>query len=484
LVTQPLSTVHIDIVGPFPNTNGMTNLLTMVDRFSRFCWIAPIADASADSVTRVLFDWWTQFGFPTNVVTDNGPAFIAYSFRQLAQLARVRHISTCAYSPASNGLVERLHRDLAHFLRAHRHEWPTAAKFFMLARNSAPHSSLGGLSPAEVMFNRDLSTPVRPLVRSPYPDPWHTVWDQAREATLKAFHNAKKYHDRIFHHLEFEVGDDVLLWTPPTSKLDLPFSGPHRVIKKISPLVYVLAGQRNPIHVRRLRPYTGPRPGTEMNHAIEEYLRDVAQHAAAQEPFEGAVDQEDAHEAQDDPDDDSSREEEEKTDEEERDSGPDPLPGSQAVEDYTNPDSNFDQNTDVDGKDPLQFSSVSKGAPGDEDNCHDVTSEAVDCPENQGPPEPDHAQPQATASKVPPACPAAAGDLPDDDPPHAGDAASSARVLFRRRKGAQLRYRIQLGSGTIVWLTRAQLRSDPALSRLVADYEAAHGRGRRAPKGG
>ncbi|XP_043493635.1 uncharacterized protein LOC122518668 [Polistes fuscatus] len=63
--------VHIDIVGPLPLSRGYRYCLTMIDRFTKWPEAIPIADMSADSVTKAFFSGWVaRFGAPAIVTTD------------------------------------------------------------------------------------------------------------------------------------------------------------------------------------------------------------------------------------------------------------------------------------------------------------------------------------------------------------------------------------------------------------------------------
>lgn len=53
-VTGRFEHVHLDLVGPFPHSNGFTYLLTCVDRFTRWPEAAPIPDMTAATVTQAF----------------------------------------------------------------------------------------------------------------------------------------------------------------------------------------------------------------------------------------------------------------------------------------------------------------------------------------------------------------------------------------------------------------------------------------------
>ena len=50
---------------------------------------------------------FAQFGLPENIVTDNGPQFVATEFEEFTQKNGIKHIKVAPYHPRSNGLAER-----------------------------------------------------------------------------------------------------------------------------------------------------------------------------------------------------------------------------------------------------------------------------------------------------------------------------------------------------------------------------------------
>ena len=412
LVRRPMDAVHIDLVGPLPEVQGQVHILTMVDRFSRFGWAIPVPDATADTVATALFEVWSTFGFPTNLaITDNGAAFIADAFTRIAATANCRHIAVCAYTPSANGMVERMHKDLNRFLRGAPRNWPQAARLFTLARNSAPHTSLGGCSPAEIMFNRDLNTPVQ-STRGYMRLPWEELWDAARNASVTAFHNSKVAHDRKFKDISFNVGDKVLLWSPPASKLDIPFSGPHTIRKRVGELVYYLENHKGPVHVRRLRPYSGLLADSNAPTAVEEYLREYT--AANQTSPNEIVAREGALDLN--PDDEAEPTTERATDADNSETDEDPQPESLTID----------------------------------DRVEEEASPPSPSPDDQHDPE----------------------YVPEEHHP----TVPSIQVIARRKKGRHLLYKLLFPDNTTVWHSRAQLHQHPEILELLHQYDDCHPR--------
>ena len=63
--------LHLDIVGPLPQADGYSYLLTIMDRFSRWPEAIPLVDITAQSCARALLNQWiARYGVPLSIVTD------------------------------------------------------------------------------------------------------------------------------------------------------------------------------------------------------------------------------------------------------------------------------------------------------------------------------------------------------------------------------------------------------------------------------
>ena len=113
------TSVHIDIVGPLPPSEGFRYLLTIVDRFSRWPEAVPLADVTAHACASAFIRTWVaRFGVPSDITSDRGPQFTSQLWTALtAALGTVAH-KTTAYHPQANGMVERIHRQLKASLQA------------------------------------------------------------------------------------------------------------------------------------------------------------------------------------------------------------------------------------------------------------------------------------------------------------------------------------------------------------------------------
>ena len=83
-------TIHMDLVGPLPQSQGFTHLLTVVDRFIR--WPEAIALQSTDTVTvarALMHNWVSRFGVPQGLVSDRGSQFTSQIWTTMAKTLEV-----------------------------------------------------------------------------------------------------------------------------------------------------------------------------------------------------------------------------------------------------------------------------------------------------------------------------------------------------------------------------------------------------------
>ena len=88
--------------------------LTFIDHFSRWPEAVPIVDMEAPTVASVLLSTRiARFGVPLKITTDQGRQLETRLFEELCRLLGVE------YHPVSNGMVERLYRQLKAAIKCH-----------------------------------------------------------------------------------------------------------------------------------------------------------------------------------------------------------------------------------------------------------------------------------------------------------------------------------------------------------------------------
>ncbi|GFT83400.1 integrase catalytic domain-containing protein [Trichonephila clavipes] len=126
--------VHIDLVGPFPPSDGFTFLLTCIDRYTRWPEVIPVCHISAEAVANsFIANWISRFGAPAIITTDQGGQFQS---RLLYSLKQILGIRITPYHHSSNGMVERLHRTLKQAIRCHDTKWTESLPVVLLGLRS------------------------------------------------------------------------------------------------------------------------------------------------------------------------------------------------------------------------------------------------------------------------------------------------------------------------------------------------------------
>ena len=78
---ESFSKVIVDCVGPLPKTKtGFQYLLTIMCSASRFPEAVPLRHITAKTVTKALIKYFTYFGFPKEIQSDQGSNFMSGMF--------------------------------------------------------------------------------------------------------------------------------------------------------------------------------------------------------------------------------------------------------------------------------------------------------------------------------------------------------------------------------------------------------------------
>lgn len=147
--------VHLDFAGPF---RGKMWLLC-IDAYSKFPYVGVmnIGQTTAKQTVQVLKDIFSLEGLPKTIVTDNGPQFIASDFEEFCNQYFIKHITSPAYHPASNGEAERYVQTFKKSVDKNCLEGMTlhdSVRVALASYRCLPHPSLDWKTPAEVLHGR------------------------------------------------------------------------------------------------------------------------------------------------------------------------------------------------------------------------------------------------------------------------------------------------------------------------------------------
>lgn len=117
-VDEPFESVLVDCIGPLPRTkSGSQYILTIMCTATRFPEAVPLRKITARVVIKALTKFFTTFGLPKTVQTDQGSNFLSKVFRNALRVLGVSHVVSSAYHPESQGALERWHQTLKSALR-------------------------------------------------------------------------------------------------------------------------------------------------------------------------------------------------------------------------------------------------------------------------------------------------------------------------------------------------------------------------------
>ncbi|XP_035984480.1 uncharacterized protein LOC118558122 [Fundulus heteroclitus] len=259
---EPFERVLLDCVGPLPKTkSGYQYILTIMCAATRFPEAIPLRTLKAKNIVKALITFFSTFGLPKVVQTDQGTNFMSKVFAQVLKEMKIKHQTSSPYHPESQGALERFHQTLKTMLRKYCLEsgrsWDEGLPLLLFAVRETIQESLG-FSPADLVFGHTVRGPLQ-LVKekwlsesfqtehnvldyvSSFRDRLFHVCQLAQENLAKAQKKMKARYDKKAVRRSFTPGEKVLVLLPLSgSSLRAQFSGPYEVDRKINETNYVI----------------------------------------------------------------------------------------------------------------------------------------------------------------------------------------------------------------------------------------------------
>ncbi|XP_064469690.1 uncharacterized protein LOC135384418 [Ornithodoros turicata] len=250
--------VHVDIVGPLSPSRGFRYLLKCIDRYIRWPEAQPIPDITANTVARAFLSTWVaRFGALAVITTDRGRQFESQTFKDLLCFLGCKRIRTTAYHPSSNGLVERLHRQIKTALRCRPD--PTAWAHTLLGLRTAVKTDLQ-CSPAELVYGTALRLPGKFFLFPTHHPPVQSSLGNVREI----FRHIQPTPARLpcstlsspFIFRDLADSSHVFVRTHATrTPLHPPYQGPYKIFNRTDRhFTLDLNGRQDTVSVERLKP--------------------------------------------------------------------------------------------------------------------------------------------------------------------------------------------------------------------------------------
>ena len=245
----------------------------ITDAFSRWVELVPIKDKEAITVAKALWDnWICRFGFYRQSVSDGGGEFANEVIKELTKFMASKHHIISPYSPAINGMIERVHQSLGVYIRSFCEEqtkdWVSFLPALTFSLNTKVHTATK-FSPYFITYGKHPLFPWTPHDQVTYSET--EISDRIRllqyaqklcyTNDIDARAASKRSFDVKTSFRRFKEGDDVLLYIPSppkgeNSKFYTPWRGIYKVIERTSQLTYVVhkkGGRTRRAHVNRLK---------------------------------------------------------------------------------------------------------------------------------------------------------------------------------------------------------------------------------------
>ena len=116
----------------------------------------------SDNTIKCLPKWFSCYGLPKQLVSDNGPQFISEKFKYFMKENGINHLRTAAYHQSSNGQAERYVQTVKNGLRSNstttsHTDIDSRLDSFLMAYRSTTHTTTGD-TPSLRFLGRNINT--------------------------------------------------------------------------------------------------------------------------------------------------------------------------------------------------------------------------------------------------------------------------------------------------------------------------------------
>lgn len=244
---RPWQSIAIDFIGPITASQGYTNIMVIVDRFSGFLLCFPLKNKfnAVDVADTFLFTFYGRFGLPESIVSDRDPRFTGKFWESLMETLGIKLLMSTAFHQETNGQVERTNKTIMQMLRIFGNssgtDWASnlwrAEHGHNMAQSTwtdrSPYEIVYGKAPNEIPEHLPEST--LPAVER-YLDNLIVNHKVAHDALILArYRTAETVNKRRNPNISFKEGDYVLyqrrtMDKNKSKKLQSIWVGPYKVI--------------------------------------------------------------------------------------------------------------------------------------------------------------------------------------------------------------------------------------------------------------
>ena len=257
-------------------------LLVFVDSLSRWVEAIPLVGSpTAEAVLDILASHIiSRHGVPRRLRSDQGSNLTAEINRLVLEKWGITMGVSAAHHHEAVGLAERFNDTLVGMCKAANQggsHWPEHLPFLLYSYRATPHR-VTALSPAMILYGRELNTPAQvkegakvevkpgtPKEIKAYAEHLQQLiqiaWSDATRATLQGQEVSARRAQEQHTHEQFAVGDRVCLRQhTKVNKLQWKWAGPYRVREVLGNDTYRLRDRENnhlgdKVHISNMRRY-------------------------------------------------------------------------------------------------------------------------------------------------------------------------------------------------------------------------------------
>ena len=258
---RPWQHLTMDFKSAPRDQKGYDNIFVVMDRLTKQSISLPCQkEVTAEDMARLFIRHvYCYYGPPDSIVSDRGPQFVSRFWKEFCRILGVQVRLSTADHPQTDGQTEIMNQYLDQRLRPfvdyYQDNWSDLLPLMDYAQLTLPHTSLGMLSPFEVLNGRaprtsfDWSAPKKPPVneaetlsrenaRAMAQRMSNTI-EHARKSIKEAQAKKEKVVNVHRRAVDWKVGDKVWVSTKPwnterpSKKLDQQMAGPWEVLEQV-----------------------------------------------------------------------------------------------------------------------------------------------------------------------------------------------------------------------------------------------------------
>lgn len=120
LPSKPWTHISTDFITDLPKSGGKSNILVVVDRFTKMAHFIPIDKRDSPTVAKAYLEQvWKCHGFPEYVVSDRDGTFTGQYFTDLYNFLGIMRFMRTAFHPQTDGQTERINQVIEAYLRSY-----------------------------------------------------------------------------------------------------------------------------------------------------------------------------------------------------------------------------------------------------------------------------------------------------------------------------------------------------------------------------